>query len=304
MAGFSRREFIQGAFALGAVTSLPRPGSTGSAALPVLERLEISSPRLPEAFDGYRIGFLSDIHYGAWLGDDVLNHIIMTLNSEDLDLLLLGGDYIWIHAPWIEIAFPDIRNTAFSGLSQEAQPGAIMRGLADFVASIRTRDGSCAVLGNHDRWYATEACLKFLPESGTQLMINQEIPLRRGKSEISLLGLDDYWTGAPRIPAKSASGDDSQFRILLTHNPDLVSEILTAGRCRFDLALCGHTHGGQVKLPGLPAPFYNIYDRRFAQGLVPAGNSLVYTGRGIGVVELPFRLNCPAEITLVTLRTA
>ena len=89
----------------------------------------------------------------------------------------------------------------------------------------------------------------------------------------------------------------------MSHNPDYISRLLEIQpEYHFDLALCGHTHGGQIRLPGMGAVMSQIQDPRFVAGLVNINGKQVYTSRGLGVVGLPFRYDCPPEVTVFTLK--
>ncbi len=96
--------------------------------------------------------------------------------------------------------------------------------------------------------------------------------------------------------------NENSFSILLTHNPDFSSFVLHDKNIKFNLSLSGHTHGGQIKLPIVGALGYNISDLRYKEGLVDYQETKLYTSRGLGYVELPIRINCPPEVTIITLR--
>lgn len=127
--------------------------------------------------------------------------------------------------------------------------------------------------------------------------------MQRGSESLLIFGSDDYLTGLPAVPPAAAIPGVSA-RVLVTHNPDYVSEVLKRDAARFSLALCGHTHGGQVRLPGLISMAAPVRDTRFLAGLVQVDGRWVYTSRGLGMVGLPFRVNCPPEITTIELKSA
>jgi predicted MPP superfamily phosphohydrolase len=132
---------------------------------------------------------------------------------------------------------------------------------------------------------------------------NQAIPLERDGKRIWLSGLADVLNGKPKpdldkaIP-KAARIDDEAV-ILLGHEPDFAPEV--AKRNNVDLMLSGHTHGGQVRIPFLPAMMLPIMGREYIEGHFQLGSMQLYVNRGIGAVTLPFRFNCPPEITVITL---
>ena len=137
---------------------------------------------------------------------------------------------------------------------------------------------------------------------GIEILVNDVRQIRRGTSKITLVGVDDYWTGFPSVPLEATKTSPQDVRVLISHNPDYASAILERTEIEFDIALCGHTHGGQIKLPLVGAPHYNVKDLRFKEGLYVHPRGLVYTTRGLGMVELPWRINCPPEVTVLELR--
>ena len=134
------------------------------------------------------------------------------------------------------------------------------------------------------------------------MLINRSVTFKRNLETFRIIGTDDYWTGIPRFAA--APKRESENRVLISHNPDYVSFLLENTACEFDLALSGHTHGGQIKLPIIGALGYNVTDARFGEGLVHHKRGEVFTTRGLGVVEIPVRINCPPEVSILTLTHA
>lgn len=299
---FSRRAFMH----LTAGSALSLAGGTvwawnheGTAAL---ERLlvPIAVAGLPEAFAGYRIGFITDTHLGLYVETPLIEHAFNLVRAADIDLLLLGGDFAWI---------PDTpnrwspRNQELARRPYHEVPERVYSTLGRLAAAAAPRDGVFGVLGNHDRWIAPPERLASFINSGFRLLVNEAITVQRGTDELVVIGVDDYWTGVPRLPDRSAPRG-SQVRVLLAHNPDYVSERLARGEFDFHLAVCGHTHGGQIRLPLVGALVHNVRDTRFSAGLVEVGAGQVYTSRGVGVVEIPYRVNCPPEVTVFELTPA
>ena len=256
---------------------------------------------LPPEFENYRIGFLSDLHLGVWVPDEWLEHALRLVLEAKIDLLLLGGDYLWVPDPLEKRIGTDYRNLKFFEGDEWSLPAKIYEQVVKITSLTKPRDGILAVPGNHDRWYDYRACQRAFGASPIQLLVNQTAKVTRAKSTLNVHGLDDLWTGVPKIDQISSHKSPNEFRILLTHNPDLLSEILTYDSLQFDLGLCGHTHGGQVRFPGIGALTYNISDERLAQGLFCSGTTQIYTTRGVGVVELPYRINCRPEATVIEL---
>lgn len=143
-----------------------------------------------------------------------------------------------------------------------------------------------------------------MSKAGIQVLLNTVFPVERQGKRLLVLGSDDYWTGIPSTSAMPDKKEPGQVRIVLSHNPDYLSHLLEKTRFEFDLGLSGHTHGGQIKLPLIGALHYNIKDQRFAEGLFSHPRAVTYTSRGIGVVGLPIRINCPPEVNVFTLKRA
>lgn len=259
---------------------------------------------LPLEFQDYRIGFLSDIHLGAFVPDDWLDHAISSLNRAGIDLLTLGGDYLWIPDTLLSGMFGRIRNEKFSNPLSQDLPDRIYSRVGAITSQIQSRDGIFAVLGNHDRWVAPLICLKSFKEQKIPVLVNETVQIKRDNATLQIAGVDDYWRGIPRNPFGAEEFRPNTFRVLLAHNPDYISGLIASGQAHFDLALAGHTHGGQIKLPFVGALTYNIQDQRFSSGLKQLEGLSVYTTRGLGVVEIPYRINCPAEASVLTLKRA
>lgn len=300
----SRRNFF-GLTGLGAIgAGLLAANCTVEPGSVVLEEQIIALRTLPPAFQGYRIGFLSDIHYGITLRDEVVEEAIQKIDRAGVDLLLLGGDYIWIPRSPLANASASAYGHNFQGLSEEEMIPLIFTRVSDILTLKRPKDGILAVYGNHDRWEEPILCRREFEQRGATFLINSTQQIKRGEEVLTIIGSDDYWTGIPEVPKLAEQDRKRECRILLSHNPDYVSFLIAREKSEFDLALCGHTHGGQIVLPGLGPTIFNIRDERLESGLYRGERELVYTTRGIGTVEVPFRLNCPPEATVIELRQA
>jgi len=262
-------------------------------------RINIPIPKLAKAFQNYKIGFLSDLHVGPWVPDEWITRAVNSVMEDKPDLILLGGDYIWVPDDPDWKIWGIVRNNLLDGVSKEGAPRIVFSKTRDLLAGLIAPDGVFGILGNHDNWVDPVECKLQLHRDGINLLINEETEIRRGNATLTVYGTDDYLTGVPRFP-KNNSGADA-VRILLTHNPDAVGWSLSKSLYDFDLALSGHTHGGQVKSKLLGAVTYNVEDQRFREGLVKIDGRYVYTTRGVGLVEVPYRLNCAPEVTVFSL---
>ena len=299
----NRRGFLIGGLALAGL------GTAGAAShLSIDEKaalcpVQVPAFDLPKEFHDFRIGFISDIHFGFWIRNETVEALVNEINAAKPDIILLGGDHAWHHNPILEQIFPGHPNRLFDHLEYDQRPVQFLTVLADLLGALRARHGVYSVFGNHEHWLAPTECWKLLEARGIGCLLNRAVRVARGSSILEVYGMDDLWTGLPRAPFALSDAKARVYRILLTHNPDAFGKLLADGdgKRRFNLGLAGHTHGGQVKLPILGALHHNVVDRRFREGLFTLERLglATFTTRGVGVVELPFRLNCPAEVNLI-----
>jgi predicted MPP superfamily phosphohydrolase len=171
--------------------------------------------------------------------------------------------------------------------------------LAHHLGSIHAPLGKFAVLGNHDRWSGVDPVVRQLEAAGIRVLVTANERLPRPHNEVWICGLDDHSTGWPDAPAALEGADG--VRLILMHAP---SGLLDLGAERFELALCGHTHGGQLALPGghpIVVPQGQL-SRRYARGrfVMPNGGTLVVSV-GVGCVMLPLRTFAQPEVLSCTL---
>lgn len=272
----------------------------------VLERVPAKIRNLPSAFEGYKIGFLTDIHLGMWLPDEWVVQALEILTREAIDLLVLGGDYIFLNDNPLWRKAGIIRNQELS----ESVPRKAIPKIYTTLGSILSRysfpDGALAVAGNHDHWNSTAVFLSIFGSlPGIELLINKERVITRRDHSLRIFGVDDFLTGIPAAPPQDQLRPGQDARVIISHNPDYISAVTRyLPDYHFDLALCGHTHGGQIRVPPVGAFVCQIRDPRFIAGLVHLGERSVYTSRGLGFVGLPVRINCTSEVTVFTLERA
>lgn len=233
---------------------------------------EVVIEGLPAAFDGYRILHVSDPHVD--MSPDITDALIERVRGLDYDLCVLTGDY---------------RTRTF---------GPYRPALEAFArVCAQLRDPVLAVLGNHD----TIRMVPGLEAMGVRVLLNESVTIRRGTAELYVAGIDDahYYRlanlekAAAQIPAAAPA-------ILLSHTPEVYRHAAHAG---FRLMLCGHTHGGQICLPGgIPVITDADCPRRYARGPWRYQGLIGYTSSGAGASIVDVRLNCPPEVTLHRLR--
>ncbi|MEY4667673.1 MAG: hypothetical protein RL518_372 [Pseudomonadota bacterium] len=299
----SRRALLQSAalagtgIAAAALTHDMRPdGYTGT---PICERLKLTIPDLPPAFLGYRIGYLTDLHLGLWVPQSWITDAFERLIAEKVDILLLGGDYIFVSDNPLWETTHCLRNTDYLGISRREMARRAFSDICRVMAGYSFTDGIVGVVGNHEHWNSLETFTTAARDyPSLKFLINETHRITRGASSLEIFGVDDFLTGFPIKPPPRTSNTP---RIMISHNPDYVAMLSDDERESFDLALCGHTHGGQVRIPGLMGVVIPVQDPRFMSGLTDIGTGYVYTSRGLGVVGLPIRVNCPPEITVIEL---
>jgi predicted MPP superfamily phosphohydrolase len=237
---------------------------------------------LPAAFAGLRVAHLTDLHVCSRPTLDYSQAVVEHVNRLDPDLVLVTGDLVTHGLGWLREA-------------------------ADAVARLRPR--AIVSLGNHD--YGTlayegrpvevsDVLEHLLTTAGCNVLRNAALPLRRGHDRIWLIGLEDLWGGhfAPgRAFAAVAPGESV---LAMSHNPDTAPALDNYGAAAI---LAGHTHGGQVRLPGYGALFLNTQDHTRQKGLFPLRQAHLYVSRGVGCLT-PARLLCRPEVPIFNLTPA
>jgi uncharacterized protein len=283
-----RRTFLQyaGAGSLGAVTMGGGSAWYGMNMEPdwlevVTEPIQLA--RLDPAFHGYRIVQLSDIHADTtWMDAQRLSHIVQIANAQNPDLILITGDFATYQHKRM--------NETLSTLK-----------------ALQAPDGVFSVLGNRDYVSDPQVIRGLLPSYGIQDLKDRVHTIYHGSAMLHLVGLDDLWgqTDEYSLPldgrkavltslVKSLPTEGAA--ILLVHEPDFADFAATTRR--IDLQLSGHTHGGQIRLPGYGALHLPRLGKRYQAGLYHVNNMLHYTNRGLGMMSPQVRFNCRPEITV------
>ena len=237
-----------------------------------VNQLSLEFPNLPPAFEGFSILHLSDLHIDSIPGFTMF--IVDKIKDLSFDICLLTGDYR-----------KDISGSFFHIL----KPFRVLSGY------IKAPEGTFAVLGNHDSFLMAQ----YEKESGMELLINESVEITRDGQKILITGTDDPFNyfSEPALHCMETRGYD--FKIAMVHTPELA---WVASRNKYDLYLCGHTHGGQVCLKnGLPLISHQFEGKQFNHGKWTIGSMIGFTSKGVGVSGIPVRFNCPAEVALITL---
>jgi uncharacterized protein len=238
----------------------------------VIKRTELKFARLPTAFDGFTILHLSDLH--ADMNVVAMQHMIELVSGMQYDLCVLTGDY---------------RGKTFGPFEATL----------DILAKVRTRlrQPIYGVLGNHD----TIRMVPAMEAMDIRMLLNECDVIIRGDQRIFLAGIDDaHFFRADNIEKAALPIPNGAFSILLSHTPEVYRQ---AAHANFNLMLSGHTHGGQLCLPGsIPIKLEAVLPRRMGAGVWRYRDMSGYTSVGAGSSVLPVRLNCPPEISLHCLR--
>jgi predicted MPP superfamily phosphohydrolase len=241
----------------------------------VLRELTLDFAQLPISFDGFSILHISDPHFDGLPGLEY--RILEQIDGREFDLCVLTGDYrTELHGP--------IRT--------------VMSSLETLVAGVRSRNGVFGVLGNHDDCHMVAPMEKM----GIRMLINESVVLQRGQERLRLVGTDDvhYYYTDQSLHALEAARED--FTIALIHSPELYDAASAAGVA---LYLCGHTHGGQVCLPGGAAPLKHLRaGRHLYKGHWRHRGMQGITNCGAGTSGIPVRFNTQSEILVLQLRRA
>ena len=252
---------------------------------------------LPDDFDGFKITQISDVHSGSFDNPEKINYAIDLINEQEADLILFTGDIVNNFAtemhPWID-SFNRIKKYEF---------------------------GKFSVLGNHDYGaYADWASAKAREENftaiknlygdiGFKLLLNENVKIKKGNSEIALVGVENWGRGFGEFGDIDKAANNlikNDFKILMSHDPSHWENIVKNHPKNFHLTLSGHTHGMQfgIEIPGLIK--WSLAQYRYKQwaGLYESKGRYVYVNRGFGFHAYPGRVGIMPEITVITLKKA
>jgi predicted MPP superfamily phosphohydrolase len=251
--------------------------------------LELNQPTIPvaglaPAFDGFKIAQLSDFHCSRQVSTDYLGEAVDLAQQQNPDLIVLTGDFIHHGFKYVDH-------------------------VAETLQRLTAPAGVFAVLGNHD--YSVRNALGFrrykhlhravtdaLVGRGIRVLHNESVPLQRGEERLHLVGVEDLWSRVCDLPTAYRATSADAPCIVLAHNPRTI-EHLDGRRC--DLMLSGHTHGGQIHVPGIGRPTLGRKAKRFAAGLYRYRESYLYVNKGVGF-GFRFRYGVRPEVAVLTLR--
>ena len=236
----------------------------------------ISSSRIPESFDGFKIIQISDLH-NAKFGDDN-SRLLEKIREQSPDIIVITGDIV------------------------QAKP---MENALSFARQATQIAPTYYVPGNHENRFDYEPLFNGLRAAGVILLLNESTPLQKGDQQINLIGLEDptFYPGESIADKLQPLIEENSYNIVLSHRPE---EFDTYVNCKADLVFTGHVHGGQFRLPfvgGLYAPNQGLFPK-YDAGVFAQERTQMVVCRGIGNSAFPFRLFNRPEIVVVTLEKA
>jgi uncharacterized protein len=243
----------------------------------VIEQVEIKSKRLPKAFDGARLVFVADVHAGPFLSPARMARLVDQINRCEPDILILGGDNVGGWRNGDEIFYPEAKR---------------------FQATL----GKFSVLGNHDAWEDIDKARRGLRAAGFVLLENKNSAIIKDKARIVIAGVADLWTGRPDIKKAAKGITRKDFAVLVSHNPDVFAEAIPATKDLWDLALSGHTHGGQFLVAGRGFTKPTEFGARYRTGWRTEHGVPILVSNGVGTVDAPLRNAARPEIQIITLK--
>jgi uncharacterized protein len=232
-----------------------------------ITRVDLPIDHLPTPLAGLRIGLITDIHRSRWVSHDDVAHAVAALMNEAPDLIVLGGDYV----TWGDRQY--------------------VRAVAEALDPLTAPHGVFGILGNHDDDHDMPSALI---ARGVQVLKDARTTIQVRGWALDLIGIR-FWTRRASDIASLLRGASGTV-ILLAHDPRRLAE---ASQLKIPLVLAGHTHGGQVVIPGLGAPAAQKFP--VVAGIGRQGRTTMFVSRGVGTVYVPVRVNCPPEVAVLTL---
>lgn len=240
--------------------------------------IDITIDNLGWNFNNLRILNLTDIHLGQWINPEYLDKLIDYVNTLNVDLVTLTGDYF---------------SYVTKGYEQSLQ---------DSFKKIESKYGKFGVLGNHDHWMGSKKVRNIFTNSNVIDLSNDVYTLEKDGEFLNICGVDSCTVCADNLDKVLAKMKKDTPSILLAHEPDFAKQ--SSQTNRFDLQISGHSHGGQFIIPKFETtPFRGPNSRKYPVGIYEVGNMIQYTSKGLGTNSFRLRVNCKPEITIITLKT-
>ena len=243
-----------------------------------LVEIDIELEDLGWNFNNFRILNLTDIHLGQWINPEYLNDLTDYVNTLNIDLITLTGDY-------------------FSYVIEGYE-----KSLEESFKKLHAPYGKVGVLGNHDHWMSSNKIREIFKNANIVDLSNDVITLKKDGDCLNICGVDSCTVCADNLDKVIAKMPKNIPSILLAHEPDFAKESSQTGL--FDLQISGHSHGGQFIIPKFETtPFRGPNSTKYPVGLYKVRNMIQYTSKGLGTNSFRVRINCKPEITIITLKT-
>jgi predicted MPP superfamily phosphohydrolase len=251
---------------------------------PRIVHQDFSLSRWPERLNGFTIALLSDFHYDPYCSVHPLHATVPLVNHLHPDLIVLTGDFVSVPL-----------------LGDDAKAAFAAEPCANLLRQMTAPHGLWAVMGNHDFNTDPVYVTRALRSVGIQVLENQSTAIEHDGARFLLAGVNDVLSRTANLTETLRRVPAGEAVVLLAHEPDFADE---ASKFPIDLQLSGHSHGGQVRIPLLPPLYLPAMAKKYVMGTYQVGPLPLYTNAGIGTVGVPVRLNCPPEITLITLKSS
>ena len=243
-----------------------------------LVEVDIEISNLGMNFLNFKILNLTDIHLGQWINPEYLDDLVDYVNTLNIDLITLTGDYF---------------SYVIDGYDES---------LRDSLKKLKARYGKFGVLGNHDHWMDADRIRDIFREADIIDLSNDVRTIEKNGDLLNICGIDSCTVCADNLDKVIAKMPKNIPSILLVHEPDFAKE--SSQTNLFDLQISGHSHGGQFIIPKFETtPFRGPNSSRYPVGLYKVGNMMQYTSKGLGTNSFRIRINCKPEITIITLKT-
>lgn len=248
---------------------------------------------LPDAFDGYKLTQISDVHSGSFDNAEKIQYGIDLINEQESDVILFTGDIV-------------------NNVASEMDPWI------PYFKQLNAKDGKYSVLGNHDygeyvhfntkeeKEKNFEAIKGIHPKIGFNLLLNENVYLEKGNDKIALIGVENWGTRfkkAGDLQRAAAGINKEDFKILMSHDPSHWNEEVKKHKDNYHLTLSGHTHGMQfgIEIPGIRwSPVQYVY--KHWAGIYEEFGSYINVNRGFGFLAFPGRVGIWPEVTVITLK--
>lgn len=277
----NRREFLKRAFWIATGVGIPWGGycSWLQTRRWVMRHYTLFLPDLPLAWEGSRVVFIADFHHSWYFEVEKIQEAVEAIHSLDPDIVLLGGDYV--HYGY------KVRHYLDS--------------VFEVLKALRAREGVFGVLGNHDAHENLSYARERMIRAGITDLSNAFTRLIRKGETLRLAGLSDVNTEVPRSDRAELNQPTKECTLLVTHNPDVFEHLREY--VHYSFAFAGHTHGGQVYIPGFGAPIISsAFGQKYRYGFIRTYTGTVYVTSGYGSAFPPVRFFCPPEICLFILK--